>query len=122
MRLKSCLSCSWSETGFFEYSTMSRKSTLQTSVRPELSIVSAILFHAHAGLGPGIRRNEEYARTIPGRGQHHPFGDAELHLAGFQVRDDHGEAPLELLGRVRRLDAGEDGACCTAHVERQLEQ
>ena len=36
--LNSCLSCSCSATGFLEYSTMSRKSTLQTSVRLELSI------------------------------------------------------------------------------------
>jgi len=47
------------------YSTMSRKSTLQTSVRLELSITdlrpncgragATALFYAHAGLRPGVR-------------------------------------------------------------------
>jgi hypothetical protein len=36
-RLNACFSSSCSATGFFEYSTMSRNSTLQTSVRLELS-------------------------------------------------------------------------------------
>src|SRR5689334_12880773 len=109
-RLNSCLSCSCSATGFFEYSTMSRNNTLQTSVRPELSIVSTILFHAHAGFGPGIRRDEEYARTVSGGCQHHPLGDAELHPARLQVGNDHGEAALQLFRRVGRLYAGEHRA------------
>ena len=56
-------------------------------------------------------------------GQDHPFADAELHLARRQVGDHDGELADQLLGRVGRLDAAEDGARRRlADVERQLEQ
>src|SRR5262245_42124001 len=117
--LNACLSCSCSATGFFEYSTMSRKSTLQTSVRPELSIRS---FYAHARERPAIRRDEENARAVSRGGEDHALGDAELHLARRQIRDHHRQPPLQLLRRVGRLDSGEHGARVSAHFEGELEQ
>src|SRR5262245_38485242 len=102
--LKACFSCSWSATGFFEYLTMSRNSTLQTSVRPELTIGS---LYAHARLRPAIGRHEEYSRTLAGRRQDHPFGDPELHLPRGEVRHHHRQAALQLLRGVRGLDARE---------------
>src|SRR3954467_13890469 len=122
-RLNSCLRLSCSDTGFFEYSTISRKSTLQTSVRPELSI-RRILFHAHPRFRPGVRRNEEYARIlafIPRGGGHHTPGHTKFHLARLQIRDQHGEAALELLGSVARLYARENSARAIAELERQLQ-
>src|SRR5437764_1638271 len=115
-RLNSCFSCNCSETGFFEYSTMSRKSTLQTSVRPELSM-GGILFHAHTRFRPGVRRNEEYARIITRGGEHHTFGDTKFNLACLQVCDYPGQPPLKLLGRISRLNAGEDRARAVAELE-----
>ena len=43
-------------------------------------------------------------------GQHHAFGNAELHLARRQVGDQHGELADQLFGLVGRGDAGEDVA------------
>src|SRR5258706_5518474 len=130
--LNACLICSCSETGFFEYSTISRKSTLQTSVRPELSIgypslaanlAATLLFYAHAGFGPRVMGNEEYPRfPLGGRRQHHPLGDAELHLARGEVGHHHRQAPFQLLGGVGGLDPGEDGARALAQIEGQLEE
>src|SRR5690349_18881422 len=119
--LNACFSSSCSATGFLEYSTMSRKSTLQTSVRPELSIrllrryacgagAATALFYAHAGLRPGIGRDEEDSRTFAGGREHHALRDAELHLARREVRDEHRQPAFERGRRVGRLDAGEHGA------------
>src|SRR5882672_11101511 len=130
--LKACLICSCSATGFFEYSTISRKSTLQTSVRPELSIGYPSLrrtsprywlFYAHAGFRPGVGGNEENpGLPLGGRGQHHPLGDAELHLARGEIGHHHRQAAFELLGGIGGLDPGENGARALAEIEGQLEE
>src|SRR5688500_8525932 len=130
--LKACLSCSCSATGFFEYSAMSRNSTLQTNVRPEPSIRCPRplrqtaprrgLFYAHAGLRSRVRRNEENPRSVARGGEHHSFRNAELHLARREVRDQHRQTAFELLGGVGGLDAGEHRARGVAQVQCQLEQ
>src|SRR5688572_3415456 len=124
--LKACFSCSCSATGFFEYSTMSRNSTLHTSVRPELSMGS---FYAHARLRPGIRRDEENTRSfprffvlVPRSGEDHPLGNAEFHLSRRQIGHHHRQPPFELLRGIGGLDAGEHGARRAAQIEGQLEQ
>ena len=63
-RLNSCFSCSCSDTGFFEYSTMSRNSTLQTSVRPELSI-GVFYFTRIPGLAPGSGETRNMPEPSP---------------------------------------------------------
>src|SRR5688572_16842169 len=130
--LKACLSCSCSETGFLEYSAMSRNSTLQTNVRPEPSIrcprpcgkhaPRRELFYAHAGLRPRVGANEENPRPVARRGEHHSLRNAEFHLARREIRDDHGQAALELLGAVGGLDAREHRACGAAQIQGELEQ
>src|SRR5262245_49155239 len=117
--LKACFSCSCSATGFFEYSTMSRNSTLHTSVRPELSIGS---FYAHARLRPAIGRDEENARSFSRGGEDHALGNAEFHLPRGEIRHHHGQPALQLLRGIRRLDAGEHGARAVPQVEGQLEK
>src|SRR5436190_2604229 len=42
-------------------------------------------FHAHSGDGPRVRREKENARTLARCGEHHPLGQAELHLARREV-------------------------------------
>src|SRR5690348_11231160 len=131
--LNACFSSSCSATGFLEYSTMSRKSTLQTSVRPELSIrllrryacgagAATSLFYAHAGLRPSVGGDEEDARAVAGGGEHHAFRHAELHFARREVRHQHHQPALERGRSVSRLDAGEDRARRAAGVERQLDE
>src|SRR6185436_14104506 len=106
-RLNCCFSASCSPTAFFEYSTISRKTMLQTIVRLEGSAMSVtaagsnaatlreapILLYAHARLRTRIRRDEEYARSLSRIfrrcGEHHALGDAELHLARREVRHHH---------------------------------
>src|SRR5688500_12531450 len=114
---------------------MSRNKTLQTNVRPALSKRDSPFtaleprwasFYAHAGLRSAIGRNEKYPLPVPGfgarGGQHHALRDAEFHFARRKIRYQHGEAPLQFLGVVRRLDAGEHGARLLAHLEGQPEQ
>src|SRR5688572_23012498 len=131
-RLNACFSSSCSATGFLEYSTISRNSTLHTSVRLELSTtLSALaalrprleLFYAHAGLCSRVGRNEENSRPfVPRCGEHHAFGNAKLHLAGREIRHHDGELALELVRLVGRLDPGEHGACAAAEIELEPEK
>src|SRR3990170_3700393 len=129
--LNACLSTSCSATGFAEYSTMSRNTMLQTSVRLGCSIMrswcvgaaaEARSFYAHARERTGVRGNEEYSRSVARGGEHHAFGDAEFHGARSEVGDHHGEAPLELRRLVGGLDAGEHLARGAAEIERQPQQ
>src|SRR6476620_4799948 len=132
IRLKACLSCSCSATGFLEYSAMSRKRTLQTSVRLVLSTTgycrksgstaATSLFYAHAGPRCRFRGNEKNARFVPRGGQHHALRDAELHLPGSQICDHYGEPTFQFFRGIGGLDAREHGARAVARVEGQLEQ
>src|SRR4051812_15925389 len=114
---------------------MSRKTTLQTSVRLELSAMAGTgpresgaraatkLFYAHAGARSGVRSDEKYSRFFARCSKHHAFGHAELHLARREICDHHGELAFQFLGRVRRLDAREHRARAQfANLERELEQ
>src|SRR5665213_872840 len=88
------------------------------------AIVRAASTHAQAGHRTGVRLEYEQARVrlfVGVRcGQHHAFAQTELHLARRQVGDDDGELADELLGRIGRLDAAEDGPVRRlADVERQ---
>src|SRR6185295_11670967 len=85
-------------------------------------IIIATSFDSHARLGTGTRRDQIDPRPLARSAQHHPLGDAEFHLARREVRDQYGQLSLELLGRVRRLDAGENGARAIADIERELQQ
>ena len=86
------------------------------------------LFYAHARFRSRLQSGEEYSRCraavawLRRGGEHHPFGDAEAHLARGQVGDHHGVASLELLGRVRGLDAGEYRSRLAAEVQRELQK
>src|SRR5262245_24387062 len=132
MRLKACLSCSCSATGFLEYSAMSRNRTLQTSVRLVLSttlstgkcgsMAATGLFYAHARPRSHVRGNEKNARFFPRGSQNHPLRHPELHLAGGEVRHHHGQPSFQLFRGIRGLDAGENGACAVARVQAELEQ
>src|SRR5262245_40005135 len=132
MRLKACLSCSCSATGFLEYSAMSRNRTLQTSVRLVLSttlstgkggsLAATGLFYAHARPRSHVRGNEKNARFFPRGSQNHPLRHPELHLPGGEVRHHHGQPSLQLFRGIRGLDAGENGARAVARVQAELEQ
>src|SRR5258706_9796138 len=117
--LNACLSCICSATGFFEYSTMSRKSTLQTSVRPEFSMGS---FYAHARLRPAVGRQQKYTRRVAGSGEHHALGDAEFHGTGRKIGHHHHQPPLELRRVVGGLDAGQHRPRRSAHLESQAQE
>jgi hypothetical protein len=72
-----------------------------------------------------LEDEESRVRLVVGMrgGEHHPFADAEFHLARREVGDDDRELADQLLGRIRRLDAAEDSARAgLADVERELEE
>src|SRR3954447_3578301 len=100
------------------------RTTSAGSTRPLVVIAAAFRSaDAQPRHGAGVRLEDEQARMrlVVGvrRGEHHAFADAELHLARCEVGDDHGQLADELLGRVGRLDAAEDGARARlADVER----
>src|SRR5438552_1281133 len=50
-----------------------------------------ILFHLHTGLSAAVGGKKEQARSVTGCGEHHAFGNAELHLARSEIRNHHGE-------------------------------
>ena len=68
------------------------------------------------GCGAGVGSQQEDVGAAGARGEHHALGRAEAHLARLEVRDDHGEAADELLGRVGLADAGEHRAPLAAEV------
>src|ERR1700680_1441936 len=80
-------------------------------------------FDAHAGQGAGIGCEQEDTGAVSGGGKHHSLGKSELHLAWRQIRDHRGKTSDEILGLVRRLDAGEDRAAAPiADIQSQLQQ
>src|SRR5256885_4404064 len=99
--------------------TATRSHAATTSSEPASGDGRApILFHLHTGLSPAVGGKKEQTRSVTGGREHHAFGNAELHLARGDVRDDHRQPSLELRRIVRRLDAGEHRARPVAGVER----
>ena len=110
---------------------MSRNSTLQMKVRLLMAGIGIVRCGAWLsgyltrmpGWAPESGDEQEEARRIAGRRQHHAFRHAELHLARREVGDHHGQAADERRRIVGRLDAGEHLARAErADVERQLQQ
>ena len=77
-----------------------------------------------AGLGISGRGDDAEFRGVGAGGEHHAFGDAEAHLAGLEVGEDHDKFAVEHRGvGVRSADAREDVARAEwAEAECELEQ